>query len=102
MQDKCDGSGHHHAEHCLPPVPPAVDKHQTHILEVAHGSGEELHQGVGQTIAGQHFNSILFDCGYAPVEGLEDIMQGGCGGGGGVSGMRQHIKGKSSVYDQPT
>lgn len=70
MQDEGDDSGRHHAEHRLPPVPPAVDKHQTHILEVAHGPGEELHQGVGQAVAGQHFNGIFFDCGYASVEGL--------------------------------
>lgn len=76
VKDKCDGPGRHHAEHSLPPVPLTVDKHQAHVLEVAHGSGEELHQGVGQAIAGQHFNSILFNCGYAPVEGLEKILQG--------------------------
>ena len=82
MQDERDGSGRHHAEHSLPPVPLAVDKHQTHILEVAHGSGEELHQGVGQAVAGQHFDCILFDCGYAPVEGLgKDSTEGGCGEG---------------------
>ena len=74
MKDEGDGAGRHHAEHSLPPVPPAVDKHQAHILEVAHRSGEELHQGVGQAVAGQHFHRILFDCGYAPVEGLEKDM----------------------------
>jgi len=81
VQDKCDDPGCHHAEYSLPSVPPAVDKHQAHILEVAHGTCEELHQGVGQTIAGQHYNRILLDCGYAPVEGLERMLQGGKGGG---------------------
>lgn len=88
MKDERDGPGCHHAEHGLPPVPPAVDKHQTHILEVAHGSGEELHQGVGQAIAGQHFNRVPFDCGYAPVESLRrdiTLLKGG------DRGMRQHM-----------
>lgn len=79
MKDKRDDPGRHHAEHSLSPVSLAVDKHQAHILEVAHGPGEELHQGVGQAVAGQHFNCILFDCGYAPVEGLEDMSQSGKG-----------------------
>lgn len=79
MKDERDGPGRHHAQHGLPPVPLTVDKHQAHILEVAHGSGEELHQGVGQPIAGQHFNRILLYCGYAPVEGLQ----------GGAKGTRQ-------------
>lgn len=74
MEDKRDDAGRHHAEHSLPPVPLTVDKHQTHILEVAHGPGEELHQGVGQAVAGQHFHCILFDCGYAPVESLWEDM----------------------------
>lgn len=76
MKDERDGPGRHHAQHGLPPVSLTVDKHQAHILEVAHGSGEELHQGVGQPIAGQHFNRILFYCGYAPVEGLQGSLQG--------------------------
>lgn len=71
VEDERDDPGRHHAQHGLPPVPAAVDEHQTHVLEVAHGSGEELHQGVGQAVAGQHFDGILFDGGYAPVEGLE-------------------------------
>lgn len=81
VQDEGDDPGRHHAQHRLPPVPLAVDKHQAHILEVAHGSGEELHQGVGQAVAGQHFNGILFDCGYAPVEGLRRERWGGGGEG---------------------
>lgn len=95
MQDECDGPGRHHAEHSLPPVPLAVDKHQAHILEVAHWAGEELHQGVGQTVAGQHFHCILFDCGYAPVEGLEKIWHGGREGRGEEE-VRQHVR-----HDQP-
>lgn len=86
MKDERDDPGRHHAEHGLPPVPSAVDEHQAHILEVAHGPGEELHQGIGQPVAGQHFNGIFFDCGYAPVEGLGPIEEGG--------GMRQHKKGE--------
>lgn len=76
MQDKRDGPGGHHAQHGLPPVPLAVDKHQAHILEVAHGPSEELHQGVGQPVAGQHFDCILFNCGYAPVKGLKTNIRG--------------------------
>lgn len=75
MKHERDDPGRHHAEHCLPPVSLAVDKHQAHIFEVAHWPGEELHQGVCQAIAGQHFNCILFDCGYAPVESLEEMLQ---------------------------
>jgi len=88
VEDEGDDPGRRHAEQSLPAVPPAVDKHQTHVLEVAHGSGEELHQGVGQAVAGQHFDGILFDCGYAPVEGLEqkDIRGWVRWGGGEVSG----------------
>lgn len=90
MQDERDDAGRHHAEHSLSAVPPAVDKHQAHILEVAHGSGEELHQGVGQAIAGQHFHCILLDCGYAPVEGLEKDETAW-----GVSRMSKHKRGTS-------
>lgn len=93
MKDERDGPGRHHAEHSLPPVPLAVDKHQAHILEVAHGSGEELHQGVGQAIAGQHFDCILFDCGYAPVEGLEKDITEWVRSGRCVRAMRQHTWG---------
>lgn len=72
MEDEGGGPGRHQQEHGLPPVPLAVDKHQAHIFEVAQGSGEELHERVGQAVAGQHFHGIFFDCGYAPVEGLEE------------------------------
>lgn len=77
VKHKSDGPGRRHAQHRLPPVPLAVDEHQAHILEVAHGPREELHQGVGQPVTGQHFNSILLDCGYAPVEGLAERSQRG-------------------------
>lgn len=74
MEDEGDHPGHQHAEHGLPPVPLAVDKHQAHVLEVAHGASEKLHQGVSQAIAGQHFHRILLDPGYAPVERLQTLQ----------------------------
>lgn len=79
VEDKRHHPRHQHAEHGLLAVPLAVDEHQAHIFEVAHGAGEKLHQGVCQAIAGQHFHRILFDPGYASVESLETLQ----GGGGG-------------------
>lgn len=75
VQDKRNDAGRHHAQHGLPPVPAAVDKHQAHVLEVAHGSREELHEGVSQPVAGQHLHRILLDGGDAPVEGLPKTKQ---------------------------
>lgn len=75
MEDEGGGPGRHQQEHGLPPVPLAVDEHQAHIFEVAQGSGEELHERVGQAVAGQHFHGIFFDCCYAPVEGLEETWK---------------------------
>lgn len=75
VQDEGDDAGRQHAEDGFPPIPLAVDKHQAHIFEVAHGPGEELHQGVGQAVAGQHFHRILLDFGYASVESLEQMLR---------------------------
>lgn len=72
MEHEGGGPGRHQQEHGLPPVPLAVDEHQAHVFEVAQGSGEELHERVGQAVAGQHFHGIFFNRRYAPVEGLED------------------------------
>lgn len=72
MEHEGCGPGRHQQEHGLPPVPLAVDEHQAHVFEVAQGSGEELHERVGQAVAGQHFHGISFNRRYAPVEGLED------------------------------
>lgn len=51
-----------HAQDCFDSVAFAVNEHQSHILEIAHGPSEELHQGIGQAVTGQHFHRILFDC----------------------------------------
>lgn len=75
MEDEGGDPGRHQQEHGLPPVPLAVDEHQAHVFEVAQRSGEELHERVGQAVAGQHFHSIFFDCCYAPVEGLEETWK---------------------------
>lgn len=75
MEHEGGGAGRHQQEHGLPPVPLAVDEHQAHVFEVAQGSGEELHERVGQAVAGQHFHGIFFNRRYAPVEGLEDTWK---------------------------
>lgn len=67
MENDSHGSCSDHTEDRLGSVPFAVDKHQPYVLEITHRASEELHEGVGQTIAGQHFHSILFDCCYSPV-----------------------------------
>lgn len=70
MEDEGGGPRRHQQEHGLPPVPLAVDEHQTHVFEVAQRSGEELHERVGQAVAGQHLHGVFFDLRDAPVEGL--------------------------------
>lgn len=62
VKDDGYGSGSDHAQDCFGPVAPAVDEHQSDVLEIAHRPSEELHQGIGQAVAGQHFHRILFDC----------------------------------------
>lgn len=71
MEDSRDGTGHHHAQDGFGPVSLAVHKHQAHVLKVAHGPREELHQRVCQPVAGQHLHSIFLDCRDAPVQGLQ-------------------------------
>lgn len=71
VKDGGDSSSHHHAQDSLCPVPLAVHKHQAHIFKVAHGTCEELHQGICQPIAGQHFHCIFLDSSDAPVQGLQ-------------------------------
>lgn len=70
VEDCSNGTGHHHAQDSFGPVSLAVHKHQAHILEVTHGSREELHQRIRQPIAGQHLYCIFLDCSNAPVQGL--------------------------------
>lgn len=70
MENDSHGSRGDHTEDCLGSVPFAVDKHQPYVLEIAHRACEELHEGVGQTIAGQHFHCILFDCRNTSVQSL--------------------------------
>lgn len=62
MEDDGYSSGGDHAQDGFDPVAFTVDEHQSHVLEIAHRPGEELHQGIGQTVTGQHFHCILFDC----------------------------------------
>lgn len=70
VKDSSNGAGHHHAQDGFGPVSLAVHEHQPHILEVTHGTREELHEGVRQPVAGQHFHCIFLDCGDASVQGL--------------------------------
>lgn len=75
VKDRGDGTGHHHAQDSFGSVSLAVHKHQAHIFKVAHGACEELHQGVGQPVAGQHLHRILLDSRDAPVQGLRGERQ---------------------------
>lgn len=70
VEDGGDGTGHHHAQDSFGPVSLAVHEHQAHVFKVTHGAGEELHQGVGQPVAGQHLHRILLDGRDPPVQGL--------------------------------
>ena len=70
VKDGSDGSGHHHAKDSFGSVPLAVHKHQAHVFKVTHGTGEELHEGIGQPVAGQHLHCILLDSCDASVQGL--------------------------------
>lgn len=70
MENDSHGSCGDHTEDCLGSVPFAVDKHQPYVLEITHRASEELHEGVGQTIAGQHFYRILFNSRNTPVQSL--------------------------------
>lgn len=70
VEDGSDGPSHHHAQDSFGPVSLAVHKHQAHIFKVTHGTREELHKGVRQPVARQHFHCILFDSSNAPVQGL--------------------------------
>lgn len=63
-------ASHNHAQNCFGPVSLAVHKHQTYVFEVTHWTCEELHQGVRQPIAGQHFHSIFLNRSDAPIQGL--------------------------------
>lgn len=80
VEDGGNGTGHHHAQDSFGPVSLAVHKHQAHIFKVTHGTSEELHEGVRQPVAGQHFHCILLDSSDAPVQGL----------GGGKTTHKQH------------
>lgn len=70
VQHEGDDACRRHAQDSFLAVALAVDEDQAHVLEVAHRASEELHERVGQPVAGQHLYRVLLDRGDAPVERL--------------------------------